>query len=175
MTTGAIRHHNYKNIKEMEKSKLVLPITILLACIILGGFYYASEVNKQQSIENRGKQNSNFTLQSECADQASRAYKNLGYPSQNDTSDNFTSHYNQKLNKCFIEIYTENLSEFGTSVYDANELKEYVYFGHLHKVGDPPALYTVCMYTNLINPNGDVNDCKWTTTFDNLLKLYMSN
>lgn len=28
-----------------------MPISILLGCIILGGFYYASQVNKQQSIE----------------------------------------------------------------------------------------------------------------------------
>lgn len=33
----------------MDKNKLVLPITILLASIILGGFYYASEINKQKS------------------------------------------------------------------------------------------------------------------------------
>jgi len=31
--------------------KLVLPISILLGCIILGGFFYASQVNKQRSIE----------------------------------------------------------------------------------------------------------------------------
>lgn len=35
----------------MDKHKLVLPISILLGCIILGGFFYASQVNKQQSIE----------------------------------------------------------------------------------------------------------------------------
>ncbi|MBU4338540.1 hypothetical protein KKD57_03210 [Patescibacteria group bacterium] len=32
----------------MDKNKLILPITILLASIILGGFYYASETNKQK-------------------------------------------------------------------------------------------------------------------------------
>lgn len=32
-------------------NKLTLPVTILLASIILGGFYYASETNKQSSIE----------------------------------------------------------------------------------------------------------------------------
>ncbi len=32
-------------------NKLSLPVTILLASIILGGFYYASEFNKQKSIE----------------------------------------------------------------------------------------------------------------------------
>lgn len=36
----------------MDKNKLI-PIAILLASIILGGFYYASEINKQQSIEKR--------------------------------------------------------------------------------------------------------------------------
>ena len=35
----------------MDKNKLVLPVTILLASIILGGFYYSGEINKQQSIE----------------------------------------------------------------------------------------------------------------------------
>ena len=36
----------------MEKlNKLSLPATILIASIVLGGFYYASQVNKQKSIE----------------------------------------------------------------------------------------------------------------------------
>ena len=35
----------------MDKNKLALSIAILLASIILGGFYYASQINKQKSIE----------------------------------------------------------------------------------------------------------------------------
>jgi len=36
----------------MDKiNKLLLPATILIASIILGGFFYASQVNKQRSIE----------------------------------------------------------------------------------------------------------------------------
>lgn len=36
----------------MDKTnKLLLPVTILIASIILGGFFYASQVNKQRSIE----------------------------------------------------------------------------------------------------------------------------
>jgi len=35
----------------MDKQKLILPISILLGCIILGGFFYASQINKQKSIE----------------------------------------------------------------------------------------------------------------------------
>jgi hypothetical protein len=32
-------------------NKIPLPITILLGCIILGGFYYATETSKEASIE----------------------------------------------------------------------------------------------------------------------------
>ena len=32
-------------------NKLTLPATILIASIVLGGFFYASQVNKQRSIE----------------------------------------------------------------------------------------------------------------------------
>ena len=36
----------------MDKiNKLTLPATILIASVILGGFYYFSELNKQKSIE----------------------------------------------------------------------------------------------------------------------------
>ncbi len=35
----------------MDKHKIILPISILLGCIILGGFFYAIQVNKQKSIE----------------------------------------------------------------------------------------------------------------------------
>jgi hypothetical protein len=32
-------------------NKIILPTSILVGCIVIAGFYYASEVNKQQSIE----------------------------------------------------------------------------------------------------------------------------
>lgn len=35
----------------MDKNKLILPISILLGSMILGGFYYASQISKQRSIE----------------------------------------------------------------------------------------------------------------------------
>lgn len=39
----------------MDKHKLILPISILLECIILGGFIYASQASKQRSIERQQK------------------------------------------------------------------------------------------------------------------------
>lgn len=35
----------------MDKNKLILPVAIVLGSIIIGGFFYAIQVNKQQSIE----------------------------------------------------------------------------------------------------------------------------
>ena len=35
----------------MNKQKLILPISIILGCIILGVFFYVSQINKQNSIE----------------------------------------------------------------------------------------------------------------------------
>ena len=36
---------------KFNREKLILPITILLACAILGGFLYATQISKQKSIE----------------------------------------------------------------------------------------------------------------------------
>jgi len=35
----------------MNKQKLILPISIILGCIILGGFYYLVQINNQKSTE----------------------------------------------------------------------------------------------------------------------------
>ena len=35
----------------MDKNKFILPVSILLGCLILGGSYYLVEQNKQESIE----------------------------------------------------------------------------------------------------------------------------
>lgn len=39
----------------MEKNKLILPISIIIGAIILGWFFYATENNKQKSIEKQAQ------------------------------------------------------------------------------------------------------------------------
>ena len=49
-----MRHLNPAHL--MEKiNKLSLPATILLGCIVLGGFYFASQMVKQNSIERQAQ------------------------------------------------------------------------------------------------------------------------
>lgn len=35
----------------MDKHKLILPVSIILGTLIMGGFWYLSQMNKQESIE----------------------------------------------------------------------------------------------------------------------------
>lgn len=39
----------------MNKTNKLLPATIIIASLILGGFFYASQINKQESIERQQK------------------------------------------------------------------------------------------------------------------------
>lgn len=50
------KSEDMKQPQKQEKiniDKYVLPAVILLACLILGGFYYATQLSKQRSIENQ--------------------------------------------------------------------------------------------------------------------------
>jgi uncharacterized protein HemX len=49
-------------------NKLTLPTTILVASLILGGFYYASQINKQKSIEKQQQ----IELQAKASQEAER-------------------------------------------------------------------------------------------------------
>lgn len=35
----------------MDKNKLILPVSIIIGCIIIGGSFYVIQINKQESIE----------------------------------------------------------------------------------------------------------------------------
>lgn len=65
----------------MEKiNKLSLPTTIIVASIILGGFYYASEISKQGSIERQQtikieQENQRDLSLQLCLDEADAKYK----------------------------------------------------------------------------------------------------
>jgi len=39
----------------MNENKLILPVSILLGCIILGGFYYLKQLNEQKFVEKQQK------------------------------------------------------------------------------------------------------------------------
>lgn len=115
----------------MDKSKLVLAISILLGCIILGGFFYASQVNKQQSIERQQQ----IGLEAERqkaeakAEQERKEYvaKRKGecyeiYEKERDKWNNVKSNfYNEKRDVCEI-TYKQN--KYNEAICE-EKLKEY--------------------------------------------------
>lgn len=52
----------------MISNKLSLPVVILLSSIIIGGFYYASQLNKQESIEQYQDKEYTAKRKDECYD-----------------------------------------------------------------------------------------------------------
>jgi len=115
----------------MNKNKLILPISILLGCIILGGFFYVSQINKQRSIEkqqqielqakseqdkakmeaDKAQQNAikqaeeiNKQMLSDCLKKAEKEYTSAG-----NTKCLFAGYTQEQINdnKCFISM-TQN-------------------------------------------------------------------
>ena len=96
----------------MDKYKLILPISILLGCIILGGFYYASQLGKQRLIEKQQQidmqakkneqENKNLDSQVQCSTKADEALKDFEKSDSGSKFNSFSqeSHYNEK--KSFI-------------------------------------------------------------------------
>ncbi len=142
-----------KNFLKDNWFKIGLIIVLLIIACSVG--YYLIIVQGQKS---------DIALQAECADQAAKAFKNLGYTD----TDLFTDHYNHRLNKCFMEVKNSNeLGLMASDLYDANELKSYAdwTFG-----SNPPV--SVC------NFNGkeimDITNCN-NDSFDAFVKPYMTN
>lgn len=52
----------------MKKENLILPISVIIGCFILGGFFYLSQINKQKDVqkENESKINEDFSKKMEC-------------------------------------------------------------------------------------------------------------
>lgn len=93
----------------MDKHKIILPISILLGCIILGGFFYASQVNKQQSIEKQqaiklqeDKKIEMAKLEKECRDLGNKMYEAEKKDIEADGGHSMDPQYkfNQSINKC---------------------------------------------------------------------------
>ncbi|MCX6793431.1 MAG: hypothetical protein NTY12_05460 [Candidatus Falkowbacteria bacterium] len=59
----------------MDKNKLILAISILLGCIILGGFYYSVEKSKQELVERQ--ENKKQQSLKECLDNVQKDYMAL--------------------------------------------------------------------------------------------------
>src|SRR3989338_3214239 len=107
--------------KVMDKNKLLLPISVLMGCIILGGFYYAGELNKTASIErqqqralDQGRQDQSVKdLESRRTADTVRAKEELSAQLLEDCLTDAEERYNQiaqELAKAFDDGKFKNVS-----------------------------------------------------------------
>ncbi len=103
-----------------------------------------------------------FDLQERCAKQADQEFSNLGWKKHEGAV--LANHYNQKLNKCFMQV--ENSDVMGTwiTISDAFEGKVYAVMG-LH--GDEVKKCSVTLLS------GEEKTCHAPNEFDALVKEYM--
>jgi hypothetical protein len=115
-------------------------------------------------------------LQSKCAEQARAVYNADGWNVEKMAR--FTNHYNQKLNKCFIQIEQTDTKTSSSHIWmsknvsDAFERKEYGdYMWRSDKVKKywevPPVICKVML------PSGEEKFCHSTDEVDTLIKQYM--
>lgn len=100
----------------MDKHKIILPVSILLGCIILGGFFYASQVNKQKSIEKQqaiklqeDKKIEIAKAEKECRDLGSKMYEADKKSAEDTGGYSLEPQYkfNKQTNKC---LYSGGIS-----------------------------------------------------------------
>ena len=88
----------------MEKlNKLSLPATILIASIILGGFYYASQISKQNSIEKQQQ----IELQAKIDQENAATLEAQQKQEQADLQQQQNTNAQASINKCITDAYAE--------------------------------------------------------------------
>ena len=139
----------------MLKNTLILIFSLLL----IGGNSYAGSIKE------------NYELQERCGKSSAEFFKKMygtGYDIKNLTH-SYTSHYNKKLNKCFIEIVSIGEDEGGQQVslmmelYDVHENNPYAIF---YKSPEK-------MNCSLYVPN--IMKCNSQEQWNRLIKPFMNN
>lgn len=115
-------------------SKIKVGLIISTVVVLLLAWKVAAELNLNHQLQsqvselnskltNKSTQD-NLELQGKCSKQAGATFIQLGY--KNGGIDNYQSHYNPKLNKCFISIYSlANGATTNESLMDAYEQRVY--------------------------------------------------
>lgn len=149
---------------------------VLLIFIILGlsvSYYHILFLPKLQIQKGKTEikekvTKDNFNLQERCAKAAKDDFHDL-WPNP-DGRASFSCHYNSKLNKCFVEIFSANFLEDGAmvnyiSLQDVYENTVYgIYSDRTEKLGSRPTIVSCEMLGQ---------HCKNIEEFNNLKNKYM--
>jgi len=143
-------------------NKLTLPATILIASIVLGGFFYASQVNKQHSIERQQE----IKIETEKQDQLAKELKEQQAKEEAEQAlntcitDAEESYHSQWDKEC------KTLGELTSKCIDVNELS---YDEYLKKYGLTSEEYVRQRSLAPTDPN-DPASVRFSATLDYIFK-----
>jgi len=159
-------------------------ILLLIGCVgVLSVLLYSQTIALRE--QRRQVQELNATkldLQEKCAKQAHEAFKLRGFerkttvwPAASVQGGDFSNHYNQRLNKCFVLIrdsYMDADARLNIStLYDAFEGKRYAHFSSVKETQkgkkDPEVTCTVTLLS------GEKKPCHSHDEFEAVVKQYM--
>lgn len=156
-------------------------VGILLVAVVALGWQWHEEVQtnnllrgQMSALTKKSSAKENLEIQEKCANQAGKLFTQLGYSLSKDNA-SYQSHYNAKLNKCFISVDTTSGGTSGMNRFhflmDAYEQKGYASYSTVFVYGKPPALIlTSCELT----PLGEkASTCKSQDEYDEFVARYM--
>ena len=118
----------------------------------------------------------NLDSQAKCANQARTVFKEMGWDKEFLTV--YTSHYDQKLNRCYIQVYNSKADRGSASVYrfvqDAFEGKGYAEYSWINNTGKKywEVKPVLCKVTLL---SGEEKICSSMEEFEELIKVYVEH
>ncbi|MES2181110.1 MAG: hypothetical protein V4493_03315 [Pseudomonadota bacterium] len=155
--------------------KIKVSLILLVAIVLFLTWKVSAEMNLNQDLKKQVDglslklsdklAHESMELQTKCAEQAGTTYLHLGY--KNDGLDSYQSHYNTKLNKCFISIQSlDNNGVVSESMFDAYEQRGYGFY--IGKIGtDKPT------YCNLTPSSTEKSNCKSKDEYEVFVSHYM--
>lgn len=127
-----------------------------------------AQIQKQQAA-------ATFDLQERCAEQSRKTFNDLGFKAKDLAS--YENHYNEKLNKCFIEIRNSTPSSDGRMVVSRNvsDALEGKVFGEYIWQSDKVKKYweVAPLMCKVTLPSREDRLCKSEDEFKELLKPYL--
>jgi len=160
--------------------KLSIAIAVLIVAVSVGYYFIgnASRAGQSATVQTANSQDS-ISNQQDCANQASNAYVAEGYGPADRSGDitSYTNHYDQKLNKCFIEIYDRGGTLSSIYLIDAYELKEYASYMYFYgPKGNNGGPNPVCSLDEQVpDISARAADCTSQDGFESYAATYMAN
>jgi hypothetical protein len=145
-------------------------IVLLLAAITgLGIFAYFQQASLRAQSEIVEKltakleaKTGDFSLQEKCAKQAREEFQRLGWGKE--ALADFTNHYNERLNKCFMAFQSTNVDKGGSHINkwlgDAYEGKQYAEYSWFNPSGSGKKYWEIAPYSCKVTmPSGQEIEC----------------